>query len=431
MPIDVLLPKWGMGMNDGMIVKWLKKEGDQVAEGEHLVEIESAKVNSEVESPGAGTLARIVVPEGAVVVPGTVIAVILAPGEKATNLPERMAPGAAQAAASAPAPAPSAPSTPAAPQAPAPAQSQSGTRQVTPIARRLAQQLGVNIDTVQGTGPGGRITEDDVRKAASAPAAPAPATPPAAAPAPAVATADSPHATVRSTVQLKGMRATIARRMTESGAAPTVTLTHEVDVTRAEQAMEQLVKEWRQHRLRPQFQDLVLKATARALSEHPRLNSWLITDPARPGQGEVKEIVQVNLGVAVAVPDGLMVPVIRAADRKSLLEVAQAVREITTRIKSNAMKVDDFEAGTFSVTNLGSFGVDAFNPLLNRPQVGILGVGRIASKPAVHEGQVAIRSLMWLSLTFDHRAIDGAPAAEFLRGVGKNLSEPAWMIGSG
>lgn len=427
MPIDVLLPKWGMGMNDGMIVKWLKKEGDQVAEGEHLVEIESAKVNSEVESPGAGTLARIVVPEGAVVVPGTVIAVILAPGEKAVNLPERMAPGAAQGTAPAAAPAPSAPATSAAPQAPAPAQSQSGTRQVTPIARRLAQQLGVNMDTVQGSGPGGRITEDDVRKAASSPAAPvAPSSP-----APAVAPADSPHATVRSTVQLKGMRATIARRMSESGAAPTVTLTHEVDVTRAEQAMEQLVKEWRQHRLRPQFQDLVLKATARALSEHPRLNSWLIADPARPGQGEVKEIVQVNLGVAVAVPDGLMVPVIRAADQKSLLEIAQAVREITTRIKNNAMKVDDFDGGTFSVTNLGSFGVDAFNPLLNRPQVGILGVGRVVSKPAVHEGQVAIRSLMWLSLTFDHRAIDGAPAADFLRAVGKNLSEPAWMIGSG
>lgn len=426
MPIDVLLPKWGMGMNDGMIVKWLKKEGDQVAEGEHLVEIESAKVNSEVESPAAGTLARIVVPEGAVVVPGTVIAVILAPGEKATHLPERMAPGAAQAAAEpppAPTPAATAPSAPSAPPAPG------GGRQVTPMARRLAAQLGVSIETVQGSGPGGRITEEDVRKAAAAP----PATP-VAVPTRATATpqaADAPGATVRSTVQLKGMRSTIARRMSESGAAPTVTLTHEVDVTMAERGMEQLVKDWRQHRLRPQFQDMVLKATARALSEHPGLNSWLIADPARPGQGEVKEIVQVNLGFAVAVPGGLLVPVIREADRKSLLEIAQAVREITARVKGNSMKVEDFDGGTFSVTNLGSFGVDAFNPLLNRPQIGILGVGRVVSKPAVHDGQVAIRSMQWLSLTFDHRAIDGAPAADFLRAVGRHLSEPGWMIGSG
>jgi pyruvate dehydrogenase E2 component (dihydrolipoamide acetyltransferase) len=224
------------------------------------------------------------------------------------------------------------------------------------------------------------------------------------------------------------MRATIARRMAESAATPTVTLTHEADVSTAAAALEQLVRDWRQHRMRPQLQDLVLKATARALGEHPRANSWLIVDAARPGQGEIREIADVNLGFAVALPEGLIVPVIRNADRRSLLEIAQTVRDITTRVKSNALKVEDLEAGTFSVTNLGAFGIDAFNPLLNPPQVGILGLGRVVEKPAIHAGQTAIRSMIWLSLTFDHRAWDGAPAAEFLRAVARHLSDPAWML---
>lgn len=440
MAIDVLLPKWGMGMNDGMIVKWLKKEGDRVEEGEHLVEIESAKVNSDLESPGAGTLARIVVPEGAVVVPGTVIAVILAPGEEATNLPPRMA-APASSAGGAPAAA-AATTSPAAPpqqsralagpgataSAPAVPIQAGAPRQVTPVARRIAQQLGVNVDTVQGTGPGGRVTEEDVRRA-SPQAAPAQAVQQAAAPGPSSPAAPAPAgATVRNTIPLRGMRATIARRMTESGAAPTVTLTHEVDVTAANAVLEQLVRDWRQHRMRPQFQDLVLKATARALAEHPRANSWLILDPSRPGQGEIRELAEVNLGFAVALPEGLIVPVVRNADRKSLLEIAQTVREISARVKSNALKVEDLEGGTFSVTNLGSFGIDAFSPLLNPPQVGILGLGRLVEKPAIHQGQVATRSMMWLSLTFDHRAWDGAPAADFLRSVARHLSDPAWML---
>jgi pyruvate dehydrogenase E2 component (dihydrolipoamide acetyltransferase) len=224
------------------------------------------------------------------------------------------------------------------------------------------------------------------------------------------------------------MRATIARRMAESAAAPTVTLTHEADVSAAAAVLEQLVRDWRQHRMRPQLQDLVLKATARALSEHPRANSWLIVDAARPGQGEIREIADVNLGFAVALAEGLIVPVIRNADRKSLLEIARTVRDITTRVKSNALKVEDLEAGTFSVTNLGAFGIDAFNPLLNPPQVGILGLGRVVEKPAVHDGQTLSRSMMWLSLTFDHRAWDGAPAAEFLRTIARHLFDPAWML---
>lgn len=400
MPFDVLLPQWGMGMNDGLVIKWLKQEGEAVTKGEPLVEIESSKVNAEVESPGDGTLARIVVPEGMTVDVGVRLAVVLADGETA-DLPEPMsASQAPQAAAPATAPATAPPPTAAPPTAPG------GRRQVTPIARRIARELGVDVDTVNGTGPGGRVTEGDVRAAAEA------------GPAPAAADGGPP---VRQTVQLTGLRGAIARRMGESAAIPQVTLTTEVDITASSELMNQLVRDWRSHRLRPQFQDLVLKAVARALTEHPRANSHM-------ADGEVREIANVNLGFALAVPDGLLVPVIREAEGKSLLEIAQHVREVAKRVREGNQTVEDLSWGTFTVTGLGSFGVDAFNPLLNPPEVGILGFGRIVQKPAVVDSEIVVRSTLWLSLTFDHRAWDGAPAGEFLHAVSSHLSDPGWMV---
>ena len=400
MPFDVLLPQWGMGMNDGLVIKWLKQEGEAVTKGEPLVEIESSKVNADVESPGDGTLARIVVPEGMTVDVGAMLAVVLAEGETA-DLPEPMSPSQAPQSA-APAAAPAA--SPAAPAAPATAPG--GRRQVTPVARRVAGELGVDVDSVNGTGPGGRVTEQDVRAAAEA------------GPAPAVAGEGPP---VSQTVKLTGLRGAIARRMGESAAIPQVTLTTEVDVTASSELMNQLVRDWRSHRLRPQFQDLVLKAVARALTEHPRANSHLV-------DGEVREIANVNLGFALAVPDGLLVPVIHEADGKSLLEIAQHVREVAKRVREGNQTVEDLSWGTFTITGLGSFGIDAFNPLLNPPEVGILGFGRIVQKPAVVDGEIAVRSMLWLGLTFDHRAWDGAPAGEFLHAVSSHLSDPGWMV---
>jgi pyruvate dehydrogenase E2 component (dihydrolipoamide acetyltransferase) len=406
MPFDVLLPQWGMGMNDGLVIKWLKQEGDAVTKGEPLVEIESSKVNSEVESPGDGTLARIVVPEGMTVDVGVRLAVVLADGETA-DLPEPMS--ASQAPAASPTAGPTAPPTPtpqsAAPAA-APPTAAGGRRQVTPIARRIAGELGVDVDSVSGTGPGGRVTEKDVRVAAEA------------GPAPTAAGVGPP---VGKPVQLTGLRGAIARRMGESAAIPQVTLTTEVDVTATSELMSQLLRDWRSHRLRPQFQDLVLKAVARALTEHPRANSHLV-------DGEVREIASVNLGFALAVPDGLLVPVVQEADGKSILEIAQHVRDIAKRVREGHQTVEDLSWGTFTVTGLGSFGVDAFNPLLNPPEVGILGFGRIVQKPAVVDGEITVRSMLWLSLTFDHRAWDGAPAGEFLHAVSSHLSDPGWMV---
>ncbi len=404
MPTRVLLPQWGMGMNDGTIVKWLKQEGDAVEEGDPLCEVESAKVNSEVESPGAGTLARIVVPEGMTVDTGTVLAVLLATDEEAIDLPEPMT----DAKASVPVPS----RTPVARPPSGPRGTVGGRRQITPIARKIARELGVDVESVTGSGPGGRILEDDVRSAAAGP----PATAPVAAPSYPVE--DGPP--VAEIIPLTGLRATISRRMTESGGIPTVTLTTEADVTNAVAMQRQLVGEWRTHRLRPQFQDLVLGATARALKDHPRMNAHFAGD-------EIRLIADVNLAFAVAMPDGLIVPVIHGAGGMTMLDIARRVREVMSRVKSNDLKSDDMRHGTFSVTNLGSANVDAFDPLLDPPQVGILGIGRVVQKPAVFEGDIMARSMCFLSLTFDHRAVDGFPAGELLRAVVANLTEPAWM----
>lgn len=407
MPTRVLLPQWGMGMNEGTIVKWLKQEGDAIEEGDPLCEVESAKVNSEVESPGAGTLARIVVPEGMTVDTGTLLAVLLAAGEEAVDLPEPMT----DAKASAPPPSP----TPVTSGAGSPASRQGsagGRRQITPIARKIARELGVDLESVTGSGPAGRILEDDVRAAAAGPSAAASIA------APSYPVEDGPP--VAETIPLTGLRATISRRMTESGGIPTVTLTTEADVTNAVAMQRQLVGEWRSHRLRPQFQDLVLAATARALKDHPRMNAHFAGD-------EIRLISDVNLAFAVAMPDGLIVPVIHGAGGMTTLDIARRVREVMSRVKSNDLNVDDMRHGTFSVTNLGSANVDAFDPLLDPPQVGILGVGRVVQKPAVFEGEIMARSMCFLSLTFDHRAVDGFPAGELLRGVAANLADPGWM----
>ena len=399
MPTDVLLPQWGMGMNEGQVVKWLKKEGDPVAKGDALVEIESAKVNAEVEATADGTLGKILVPEGTDVPVGTRLGLLLSEGEDPSVL-DSFEPYSAPVAPKPPAPARRAPAA-------GPAGRGAGRRQVvTPRARRLASELEVDLDTVQGTGPSGRVTEDDVRRTAEEGPAPG-------------AGSDIP---VREVIPLTGLRGAIAKRMTESSRAPAVTLNTHVDVTAAVALQRQLVRDWRRNRLRPQYQDLVLAATVKALEETPQANAHLVGD-------EVRILDEINLGVAVAVPDGLIVPVIRNAGGKSIVELAQAIRELVRLSRSQSLGIDQMTGSTFTITNLASYDVDQFNPLLNPPEIGILGVGRIEERPAIFDGEVVARSIGHLCLTFDHRAWDGAPAAEFLRKVGNNLSDPEWMAG--
>ena len=402
MPVPIILPQWGMGMNDGEIIKWLKSVGDPVANGDQLVEIESAKVNAEVESTADGTLGRIDVEAGRIVDVGTVLGYVLEAGDSESDLPD-VAPVVGSASTPAPVVAAKSPSVPSA--------TPKGVKQVvTPRARRLAKEIGVDLANVTGTGPSGRVTEDDVKSAAESTSSAGTSS----------ASLVESAVPVRETIKLSGLRGTIARRMSESANVPTVTLTTTADVTDMIGYQRELVADWRPHKIRPQYQDLVIAATARALKDNPKANAHLIGD-------EVRILDEINVGVAMAVSEGLLVPVIKNADEKSLLEIAQNVRDLARKAKANSLSIDEMTNGTFSITNLNSYGIDTFNPLLNPPEIGILGVGTIQETPVALDGEILVRSIANLSLSFDHRAWDGAPAAEFIQSIARLLSDPGWM----
>lgn len=402
MPVPIILPQWGMGMNDGEIIKWLKSVGDPVANGDQLVEIESAKVNAEVESTADGMLGRIDVEAGRIVDVGTVLGYVLEAGDSESDLPD-VAPVVGSASTPAPVVAAKSPSVPS-------ATSKGGKQVVTPRARRLAKEIGVDLANVTGTGPSGRVTEDDVKSAAESTSSAGTSS----------ASLVESAVPVRETIKLSGLRGTIARRMSESANVPTVTLTTTADVTDMIGYQRELVADWRPHKIRPQYQDLVIAATARALKDNPKANAHLIGD-------EVRILDEINVGVAMAVSEGLLVPVIKNADEKSLLEIAQNVRDLARKAKANSLSIDEMTNGTFSITNLNSYGIDTFNPLLNPPEIGILGVGTIQETPVALDGEILVRSIANLSLSFDHRAWDGAPAAEFIQSIARLLSDPGWM----
>ena len=422
MPVEVTMPKFGLTMQEGTIQRYFKAPGESVRAGEPLYEVETEKVLYEVEAPASGTLAAALFPEGATVECGVVIAVIAESGEDAAAVGARYGNGAgpragAPAAAAAGAPARSSGAATAAPasSAAASAADDAGARRsVSPVARKLAAELGVELARVAGTGPGGRITREDVERAAegarpasgasAASAAAARAGAPAGAPVPAAApAAGKPQAR---SIPMRGMRKTIADRMSKSlRESAQLTITSEADVTVAVELRERLVRQFDFT-----YGDLLIQAVARALLRHPRMN-------ARLEQDAIAIMPQVNVGMAVALEDGLIVPVIVDADRKSLREIAAVTRELGERARAGKLRLEEVSGGTFTITNLGTYGVDAFTPIINTGETGILGVGRIIEKPVVHRGEIARRSMMTLSLTFDHRLIDGAPAAQFLQTV--------------
>jgi pyruvate dehydrogenase E2 component (dihydrolipoamide acetyltransferase) len=374
MATEILLPQWGMAMREGTILRWLKKEGDPVNQGEPLVEVEAEKVTSEVAAPQSGVLLRILVQEGSTVRTGTVLALVGAAGEV---IPDTRA-----------APIPRPVETSAQPSKPAP--KPSATRvQVMPVARRLALDHGIDLDQVQGSGPHGRITEEDVRRAIEA------------------------QMHVAHVIPLAGIRGMIAQRMHESlQTMAQVTLTTEADVTDLQQVREEL----KQH-FSLTYTDLIVKAVALTLKAHPRLNAWV-------DENGIQLQRAIHIGVAVALEDGLIVPVVRHADRKSLREIAQETQRLANLAREGKLTQEDVTGGTFTVTNLGMYGVDAFTPIINPPEVAILGIGRIVEKPARGpQGGVLWRQVLTLSLTFDHRAVDGAPAAAFLQAVSKQLED--------
>lgn len=363
------LPALSEDTDEGVVVAWFKQVGSQVQAGETLLEVQMEKVSFDVEAPVSGRLIEIKTPKDEIVKTGQVIAVIETAEEAVEPEPR------------------------AAPEPPARPPTEREFVPAAPAARRLAREHGIDLAAVEGTGRGGRITREDVQRVIDAREAPA-----------------------VETIPIRGMRKTIAQRMHRSlQDMAQVTLVTEADVT-------ELVVQ--REALKPQhpisYTDLILKAAALGLKEHPRLNATASED-----QFQVQRAI--NVGVAVALEDGLQVPVVRDVDQKTLPEIARATAALAEKARAGQLAAEDMADATFTVTNLGGYDVDAFTPIINPPQVAILGVGRIIEKPAIHKGEIAKRAMMALSLTFDHRIVDGAPAAAFLKAVKGRLENPSWV----
>jgi pyruvate dehydrogenase E2 component (dihydrolipoamide acetyltransferase) len=437
---DIVMPRLSDSMEEGTILQWLKQVGDQVAVGEELVEIETDKANMAYESDVAGTLTEIVAQEGETVPIGAPIARVGEGGGAAQKAAGGKAPTerAAQPTAG---PTPGEAVEPAEPPAtgavaPEPPEAGSGQRpKASPLARRMARERGLDLSRLSGSGPGGRIVKADVEKAGTAPAAPAPPavsaapgpeTPPgpSAAPGPetppGLATAPGPE-TAKGQVsyeELSKLQATIARRMAESKAtAPHFYLQAEVDMGRAVEARGRLKDAAREGEIVPSFNDMVVKACALALREHPRANGAY-----RDGRFELHS--RVNVGVAVAALDALVVPTVFDADRKGLRQIASDSRALAQRVRDGQITPPELSGATFTVSNLGMYGIDSFSAVINPPQAALLAVGAIKERPVVRDGELTSSHLMSVNLACDHRILYGAPAAEFLARIRSLLEEP-------
>jgi pyruvate dehydrogenase E2 component (dihydrolipoamide acetyltransferase) len=419
MSTEIKLPRLGQGMESGTIVKWLKSEGESIEKGEPLYELDTDKVTQEVESDASGVLLKITVQEGEVEV-GRTIAVIGAEGEEvapeadaaadADESPEEegsRAPardeererGREASVATAER---EAAGEPAAAAAPARAD---GRVKASPLARRIARERGLDLAAISGTGPEGRIVAEDVERAAAAPA-------PAPAPAPAAEDVE--------VVPLTSVRKTIARRLTEAWQAPVFQLTSSADMTRSLELRERLVERAGEG-VKPTISDLLTKLCALGLMRNRSLNAHFVRDA-------IERHPSANVGIAVAAPQGLVVPVIHRCEGKSILEIAEVRAEVVGRARDNKLQRSDLEGGTFTISNLGMFGVEQFIAVLNPPQVAILAVGAIVERPVVEEGETVIRPVMTLTLTCDHRAVDGADGARFLADVKAFLEEPSLAL---
>jgi len=393
MATEIKLPRLGQGMESGTIVKWLKSEGDSVQKGEPLYELDTDKVTQEVEADASGVLLKIAVEEGEVEV-GKTIAVIGEQGEEVTI---------SENGAKAPEPVAAVPSEPVRSETQVVSRRDDGGRiKASPLARRIARERGIDIAQIEGTGPDGRIVAEDVERARTT--APAAAAPPAG------------EVEVR---QLTSVRKTIARRLTQAWEAPVFQLVVSADMTQALALVERLRQLHPDER--PTVTDVLTRVTAAALMRHRDVNAHYVDD-------EVRIHPSANVGIAVAAPQGLIVPVIRNAERLSIVEIARARADLVGRTRDNKLKADDLDGGTFTISNLGMFGVDQFVAVLNPPQVAILAVGASEERVVVEAGAFVARPLMTMTLTCDHRAIDGAVGADFLRTLKQLVESPALAL---
>jgi pyruvate dehydrogenase E2 component (dihydrolipoyllysine-residue acetyltransferase) len=400
---DVVMPRLSDSMEEGTVLQWFKQPGDSVAVGEELVEIETDKANMAYESDVGGTLTEIVAQEGETLPIGSVIARVEGSGDSGEGS-GRSAAGPAEEAAS-------------------------DRPKASPLAKRMAKESGLDLGRLQGSGPGGRIVKADVERAASA-AGGAVGGP---APEEASATAGgggSPAATGPAVETAKGevvleelskLQSTIARRMAESKAtAPHFYLSVEIDMSEAVEARARIKETAGEGETVPSFNDMVVKAGALALREHPRANGAY-----RDGRFELYS--RVNVGIAVAGQDSLVVPTVFDADRKGLRQIASESRTLAQRVRDGKITPPELSGATFTVSNLGMYGIDAFSAVINPPQAAILAVGAIVERPVVRDGRIATAHLMSATLACDHRILYGAAGAEFLARIRALLEEPVFL----
>ena len=413
MATNVVMPQMGYDMREGTVVRWYKQEGETVDRGEVIADIETDKATVEFEAYTGGVLGRIVAEAGVAVPVGELIAIITEPGE---SVPEVAAPAASPApAAPAPAPAAAAPAAaePEPPAAPAPASD--GAVRASPIARRLARERGIDLSLVTGTGPNGRITERDVENYQAAPAAPepAPAAVPAA-PAPAAAPADS-------RIELSRMRQTIARVTSDSkSTAPHFYVTAEIDMGKA-MSLRRDVNDESDPENRVSVNDLMVKACALALAKHPKFNSFF--------RGDHLEVHgAMNIGIAIALESGLILPGVSNCESKSLLQVAAATKDLIARANSGTLRNEEYSSTTFSISNMGMFDVESFTAIIYPPHAAILAVGSVKQQPVVRDGELAVGAMMKATLSTDHRVADGAEAAQFLMEIKRVLENPVSLL---
>ena len=422
MATRVLMPKGSDTMTEGKVLKWLKKEGDSVANGDAMVEIETDKVDMEVEAMGAGVLRKILVGEGQVVPVGALLAVIGKPEEDIAKLVSS-APAPAKAASPAPAAAPAATpiETAPAPQASvampvsAPQPAQAGGRVLaSPLARKMAKEAGVSLTAVSGSGPSGRIVRRDVEAVVSAGGPSARA---ATAPMRVVAPRTGPDFRDE---PLNMMRKVIAQRLAQSlGPVPHFYLTVEVDMKRAKDLRESA--NLLNPNLKLSYNDIILKACSAALLQNPAVNAAFMGESIRYHN-------RVHIGMAVAVEGGgLITPVLRDCDRKSLQEISAEAKDLIARARQRKLKPEEYVGSTFSVSNLGMMGIDEFSAVINPPEAAILAVGSVAEKPVVTDGRIEPGIRCRMTLSCDHRAVDGATGAQFLQTLRQILENPVFL----
>ena len=413
---EVTMPSMGADMTEGTIVKWLKAEGDQIGRGDKLAEVETDKTVVEMEAYAEGLLRKIVVSEGSLVQVGAVIAFI---GDADDDIPEvataaPAAEAAPEAPAGTPAPAPTPTPEPVQQAALAPVAvpaSQGGRIKASPIARKIAEEKGVDIAAITGTGPGGRITKSDVENFTPSPGF-------------AVSGGRSPVVLDGSDTPLSSMRQAIARVTVRSKTeAPHYYVTHEIDMSAAMTFRRQLNEALAEEGDRVSVNDLILMALTKALIKYPKWNSFFDGD-------KLIGHPSINLGVAIALDEGLIVPAVIDIQNMSLVEISRAVRDLGKRARGDGGNLTQAELtqGTFGISNLGMFGTDTFSAIIVPPNAGIIAVGTVKEKPVVRDGKVVVASMMNATISADHRVGDGAEAAVFLGEFQKNLENPARLM---